>query len=269
MTGEIVFDGARLRATLFNGDAPRLFVSLRQRIDADGAFDSAQPVRAFTGHGFAHLHLQSRLNDWFVNDETGALEEALARLSARYEDARGIGFSMGGYGLLRFARALRLGTAVLVSPQVSIHPDVVPWDRRYRRHAAGFDPVLGDLAQHGSPAIEGVVLFDPFRPLDRRNARMICDLHPGLRPARLACGGHPATRVIGQAGAFGRLQTMLREGGITSAEVTGLHRGLRRESPLYWRHLSEIAARRGHDALADAASARHAALIAPAPPNPA
>lgn len=257
-----VFDGAHLRATLFNPDAPDLFVSLRQRIDEDGAFDAPAPVRTFTDHGFAHLHLQTRTNDWFVNGDTPGLDAALAKLAPRYESVRGIGFSMGGYGLLRFARALRLGQALLVSPQVSIHPDVVPWDRRYRQHAAGFDRALGDLARHGLPDLRGLVIFDPFRPLDRRNAEMIGALHPKMRAARLGCGGHPATRVIRSGGRFGALQRMLRKGWLGPGRVTALHRGLRASSPVYWRHLAGQAERSGRPALAAEARRRQTALEA-------
>ncbi|GAA4225266.1 hypothetical protein GGQ68_003390 [Sagittula marina] len=35
--------------------------------------------------GFAHLHLQSRENDWFINADTEALEEQLAHFVSRYD----------------------------------------------------------------------------------------------------------------------------------------------------------------------------------------
>lgn len=244
-----VFDGAHVRATLFaQTSAPRprgLFVSLRQRIDTPGSFDVAQPARSFTGFGFDHLHLQSRENDWFINPETLGLSAALEALSAGYGDVCGMGFSMGGYGLLRFAGALRLRRVVLVSPQMSIHPEVVPWDRRYRDCAGGFDRALGDLSQVAAPGLGGVVLFDPFRPLDRRHAAWITATFGGVSAARLGCGGHPATRVIGSAGRFGALQKMLREDRITAARVTELHRGLRRDAPIYWQHLARQARKSG------------------------
>lgn len=256
-TVEVVFEGRDLRATLFHADAEHLFVSLRQRIDTPGQFDAPNPARSFVDHGFAHLHLQSRVNDWFINAETPALAHALDTLTGRYADVCGIGFSMGGYGLMRFAAELRLGRVMLVSPQMSIHPEVVPWDRRYRDAARGFDREMGDLARVATrPGFSGVVLFDPFRPLDRRHAVTLQRMFPGLALARLGCGGHPATRVIGQAGRFGALQRMLRDDRITAPAVTGLHRAQRRDAPIYWRHLAQRAEKSGRDTLA-ARALRH------------
>ncbi len=54
-----VFDGDLLRADLFNPEAPRLFVSFRQRVAEAGTFTDATPVGSFVGHGFARLHLQA------------------------------------------------------------------------------------------------------------------------------------------------------------------------------------------------------------------
>ena len=260
MNAQRLFDGEHLRADLFNPDAKRLFVSLRQRIAEPGAFDTAKPVQKFVRAGYAHLHLQSRLNDWFVNDETEALEQVLTGVGAGYADTCAFGFSMGGYGALRFARALMLRRVVLISAQVSIDPGVVPWDRRYRDCAGGFDRALGDLAQHGHAGLGGVILFDPFRPLDRRNAAMITALHPGLRQCRLPAGGHPATRVLREGGNFAALQEALRDDALSLPSILRLHKDARRDSPIYWRHLAAQAAKRGHKPLERQANARLATL---------
>jgi hypothetical protein len=95
MKPQRLFDGASLRADLFNGSAQRLFVSFRQRVGVPGSFSDATPVRNFTGNGFAHLYLQSKHNDWYVNSETEALESVLEGHCTRYTDAVAMGFSMG------------------------------------------------------------------------------------------------------------------------------------------------------------------------------
>ena len=117
MRAERVFDGALLRADLFKGDRRRLFVSFRQRVGAPGTFEDARPVRAYTAKGYAHLHIQSRWNDWFVNAETPALEAALRALAPRYLRAVALGFSMGGYGALRFSSVLGLAQVIAVAGQ--------------------------------------------------------------------------------------------------------------------------------------------------------
>jgi hypothetical protein len=260
--GRIIFDGDRLRATLFEGDgtAGRLIVTFRQRVAQDGAFDEARPVGRFVSAGYAHLHLQSRLNDWYINAETAAFENVIGACASAYTRVVATGFSMGGYAVLRFSRVLGVQHALLISPQYSIDPEVVPWDRRFRKHAKGFDSRLGDLGSRADAGLRGVVLYDPFRPLDRRNADLIAGCFPGLDLCRLGLGGHPASNIIRESGGFGRAQKQLMEGAVDVGAVRRLHREGRRKAPRYWRHLAEEAEKRGHLALAGNARARFEAL---------
>lgn len=259
MKSEPLFDGDLIRADLFNPDGRSLFVSFRQRLAEPGHFDVPRPVRSFTSQGMAHLHLQSRWNDWYINTETEAMEETLGCFSRQFDRVVGMGFSMGGYAALRFASALRLGQVIAVSPQYSIAKAHVPFDRRYRDCAGGFDPVVGDLATRGTKTT-GVILADPFRPMDMRNAELISAAFPGLRIARLAGGGHPASRVIREGGKFGKLQAQLTKSHVPLRRVVMIHRNSRRDSPRYWRHLAAQARKSGRNALAEYCENRSAAL---------
>ncbi|MBY6057347.1 alpha/beta hydrolase [Leisingera daeponensis] len=262
-----VFDGTHLRASLFNPGQPRLFVSFRQRTAEAGQFSRAQAVRTFTRAGFSHLHLQSRLNDWYINHDTAALEAALQAFSAAFDEVAAMGFSMGGYAALRFARALNLSRLVAVSPQISISPEHVPFDRRYRKHADGFDPEQGALAGRGHP-VQGAVLADPFRPADLVHAEMIQMVFPGLAIARLAGGGHPATRVLRQGRGFAALQQLLLHGGAAAQGAVALHRPAHRNSPVYWQHLAAQAEKSGRKQLAQQARQRHMQVaVGKAPEN--
>jgi hypothetical protein len=236
-----LFDGAQLRASLFaEGGESGLFVSFRHRLDQAGAFAEARPLAKARASGVAHLFIQSRLNDWYVNPETAELEVALGSLRGRHARRVAMGFSMGGYAALRFAGALGLQQVVLVSPQVSIHPAEVPWDPRYRADAGGFAPELGDLARRAMPGLRGLVIFDPFRPLDARHAARIGALFPGLSLTRFALGGHPATRVLGEGPGVGPLQARLIDGGLSRAGALALHRRARRSSQLYLSKLAQM-----------------------------
>lgn len=264
-----VFDGAYLRASLFNPGQSRLFVSFRQRSAAAGQFSAAGPVKTFTRAGFSHLYLQSRMNDWYINPETDAFEAALAAFCAGYDQAAAMGFSMGGYAALRFARALNLARLIAVSPQISISPEHVPFDRRYHKYADGFDPDRGRLEQRGHP-VEGAVLADPFRPADMVHAEMIQMVFPGLAIARLAGGGHPATQVLRAGGGFAALQQLLLRGsaGAQAAQcAVALHRPARQSSPLYWQHLAAQAEKTGRKQLAQTARRRHMQIAAAKAPE--
>ncbi|WP_264210399.1 alpha/beta hydrolase [Leisingera thetidis] len=256
-----VFDGEELRASLFHPQAKRLFVTFRQRVAVAGEFEDRGPVKNMTQHGYAHLHIQCRNNDWYVNSETKALSRSLRALASGYDDVAAMGFSMGGYGALRFSADLNLSRLIAVSPQYTIAQGVVPHDRR-RREAAAFDAGLGDLVRYGRHGVQGVVLFDPFRKMDLNHALYIQAVFPDLQLCRLSCGGHPASQVIRDGGSFWDLQSMLRSGPLAAARVLALHRQRRRLSQTYWRRLARAARQRGRMALGAAADARLEALAA-------
>lgn len=257
---ERIFDGDFLQARLWLPDRPTtaLYVTFRQWEAEPGQFSESGQVRRALTAGLAHLHVQSRWNDWFLNAETPALEAALHTLRARFMTARALGFSMGGYGALRFSRALRLNQVLLVSPQVSL---LLPEEDRYPE-AAGFDPQAGDLATHARPDLKGVVAFDPTHALDRLHAERITALLPGIRPAKLSFGGHPGTAAIGQAGGFRALQRLSLSSRLRSRDVVLLHRELRRASARYWRERADRLLRRGRASLAAEALDRAEALAA-------
>lgn len=270
ITPHTLFHGAHLRADVFTG-APaaaakagnprRLLVTFRQRVADPGQFSPPRPVQRFLRRGFTHLALQSRDNDWYINPETETFAACLRDFAADFGPRTAFGFSMGGYGALRFSHDLGLDQLIAVSPQVSIAPEVVPYDRRFRLEAAGFDTRLGDLTRHARPALQGVVLYDPFRRADRINAAMIARLFPRLALCRLGFGGHPATQVIRETVGFGAVQRLALTDRITRPQVLALHRKGRATSAAYWQARAEQCRANGHIAAAIEAEARHSALV--------
>jgi hypothetical protein len=255
---ERVFDGKLLQARLWSPDRPTtaLYVTFRPWEPEPGQFDDRGCVQRALTAGLAHLHLQTRWNDWFLNAETPALDAALQTVRARFMTARALGYSMGGYAALRFSKALRLNQVLLVSPQVSLR---LPEEDRYPE-AAGFDPVAGDLASHARPDLKGVVAYDPTHRLDRLHADRIMALLPGIQPAKLCFGGHPGTAALGQAGGFRALQRLSLSSRLKAREVVQLHRDLRQTSARYWRERADRLLRQGRTALAAQALDRAEAL---------
>ena len=257
MTPEIVFDGDRLRAVLFRGRSDRMVVTFDFRQDGRQGFSADTHSTNFARQGFSQLSIKTRANDWFVNEETPALEVALAHVARGRVQA--LGFSMGGYGALRFARALGLRQAVIVSPQVS---PLAPWDARYG--VEGWDMALGDLASRAASGLSGLLVFDPFVPEDLRHATAICALFPGLRPVRLGFGGHPAIRTLRGVGG---MRVVQEEAGARKARaepIRAAHRAARAGSRGWWLRLAAGAEAR-HPALA--ASARDRAEGLPVRPG--
>jgi hypothetical protein len=259
---ETVFDGDLLRARLWWTDrkTTALYVTFRQWQPDPGSFSEPGRVQRALDAGLAHLHIQTRWNDWFLNAETPALETALRNLRARFLTARALGFSMGGYAALRFSSALRLNQALVISPQYTLDPHLVPEEDRYPE-ARTFDPIAGDLKTHARPDLNGVVVFDPFYRLDHLHARLIAQALPGVAMAKLPFGGHPGNAAIGQAGGFRALQRLSLGARLEPQDVVRLHRKLRGGSRRYWRERAEYCLRKGRLLAVAAALERAEALI--------
>jgi len=259
---EMIFDGTHLRATLQPGDSGLLVVTFDYRMDGKDSFTPAEHSTTFARQGHAQLSIKTRRNDWFINPETDVLDAALRGFSDGYARVHMLGYSMGGYGALRFADALGATSLVAVSPQVSIHPAQAPWERRYNAEAAGFDPVLGDLAAHPAPGLRGLVLLDPFIRQDRAHGRRICALFAGLRMVPLGFGGHPASQVIRGAGKRWVIDRATVQPRPQPGLILRTHRDGRRQAPGYWLRLARFCANR-RPALAALALERAQALGAP------
>lgn len=238
-TGDVVLSGEHLRATMFNGEAENLLVTFSYREKGRMYFDAPNPSASAKARGFAQLCIATRQNDWFINGDTYALDAMLKTLSPHYNNVHMMGFSMGGYGAFRFARSARANFALAVSPQFSIHPDVVPFDVRFRDDAIGFDEALGSLETFAKPGLQGVIVTDPFRRLDLVNAQMITEVFPRIKIARLGFGGHPATALLRRAGKSGIVQRMAFEAPPRPEPIIVEHREARLDDADYMRALME------------------------------
>ena len=236
-----IFDGDHLRAMHCARGHDRLIVTFDFRTPGKSGFSPANPSSRFDAAGFDQIMLRTARNDWFVNADTARCETALARAARGYAAVHTLGWSMGGYGALRFARALGASRITVVSPQVSVHPDIVPFDRRYRAEAAGFDRRAGDLAIRATPDATGAVLYDPMIRGDRLNAAMIGALFPGLARIALPFGGHPATGTLRDGGRAWVVQKCALAGATDAPAIRRAHRAARRASAGYWTRLARRA----------------------------
>jgi len=260
---DVVFAGRHMRAAHVRGSRDRLIVTFDFRKIGRSGFGPIMHSSGFARQGYGQLFITTAANDWFINPDTLSLEQALHEVAVRYRSIGLLGYSMGGYGALRFARALGAVSAVLISPQASISADVVPFERRYRTEATGFDPALGDLAPQAMSALGGLILIDPFFPADLQHARLITALFPGLRLVRLNFGGHPAIRVLRGANAAWWVQRAALQVRPEARPILAAHRAARAGSAGYWLRLANHAQRRRPE-LAAFARAR-AATLGPRP----
>ncbi|WP_376089704.1 tetratricopeptide repeat protein [Roseomonas sp. CCTCC AB2023176] len=154
----------------------------------------------------------------------------------------GYGYSMGGYAALRHGRLLGLTHALAVSPQVSLDPRDVPWDRRYAAH---FDPALhaGMAVRREHLADETFVLADPWDAEDGAHLRLALEAGP-LRSVVAPFVGHWAIWLLAGRSVLARALACVLAG-----DAPGLRRLVRsgRGACAPWHAcLGAAALRRGH-----------------------
>ncbi|WP_175483130.1 hypothetical protein [Salinihabitans flavidus] len=138
----------------------------------DYPFDPALPgwgARSLAKRGIAHICVCHAAEDWHqYPDFFDAMAAARAFVGPGVQIGT-YGYSMGGYGAFLGARTLGAVRAVAVSPQVSIDPAVVPFERRYDAQWAAMDGWRHDLAAQMDGAREYMLLYDPLHGKDRRH----------------------------------------------------------------------------------------------------
>ena len=141
----------------------------------DYPFDAAEGwgSRSFTKRGIAHVCVFHARPDWHQYDDFFEAMAACRAFLGRRHPVVSYGFSMGGYGALLGAQALRAKRAVAVSPQVSIDPAAVRFERRYHAEWAAMGKWKHQLRHHMDKRREYVVIYDPLHGQDRKHEARI------------------------------------------------------------------------------------------------
>ncbi|QNE33034.1 hypothetical protein F1C10_14650 [Sphingomonas sp. NBWT7] len=171
--------------------------------------DDPSPDRAGFGEDFLRraridaVHVINRSNRWYQYPD---MADALAHVAATarlYDRAITYGSSMGGYAALRFAAGCGADTAVALSPQISVDPRVVPWERRWQPDVARTRFAEAPLV----PAARQYVFYDPRVAGDARHASSIAAAG-ATTLVPVVGGGHPVGALLVETGA---LQAALRQ----------------------------------------------------------
>ena len=128
----------RVKATSLAGREPRLVVSFTGVGKPDTRHQTEEFMKSSRQDGRNHvLFVSDTLRSWY--NDPGMFEEILD-VVGRYRQAHGItetvtfGNSMGGYGAVIFAGALRAKSCLAISAQYSADPDVVPEEVRWKAY---------------------------------------------------------------------------------------------------------------------------------------
>ena len=203
-------------------------------------FDSFTDHRTLDRPGFGEafldssridaIHVIARDNDWYQDPGIMDAMAEIRSVSGRYDRVVAYGSSMGGYAALRLGGMAGAQAALALSPQFSIDPAVVPWEKRWPESSKQFIPVWEGTLK--LPILdEAYVAYDPV-DLDRRHAGLFA-AHIRFTPIRLPHCGHPVTGVLAE---LGLLQTLIRSVCGRDFDAAGFERDAcaqRERSPQY------------------------------------
>jgi pimeloyl-ACP methyl ester carboxylesterase len=233
-----VFDGAHLRVQLWDQGTPGVVVSFCSYRRGRDGFDPPQPMALAGVLGLSVLRVETACNDWFLNPD---LSDAMAAAAWAVRDnaqVATIGFSMGGYGALRFAAAVGARRVVAVSTQASPIPERAPFETRWRPERKALPPFLDDLSALAGSRAEIVLVYDPLDRNDRAHVGLLRDV-PGVMPVAMPLGGHPATAVLREGGLWNAFTRSVVLGPSDRPGWKAMHRQAREASDGYAARLTE------------------------------
>lgn len=238
MQPETIYTSDHLQILCHNPQAAKAVVVFDHRQVRDGNFATIRASKKITSAGFSYITVASRRNDWFLSPSLADCQNTVSDYMAKYAQVAGFGSSMGGYGVLTLSRAFRFKQVLVVSPQITVFPDRPPYDARFQNHAETLEQAYDTTRLNPRKGLGGVILFDPNIPQDAAHVQIITDLYPRLRRVPMPFAGHPALRLVTNAGSFHRIQDELMSNHISAHRLLQLHKGLRRVSPEYTQALN-------------------------------
>lgn len=141
----------------------------------------------FMSRGIDAIHVLSRDNRWYQHPELDEALRAIAAAVPGYARVIAYGSSMGGFAALRYGARCGATVGLALSPQYTVDPAVVPFDRRWAQDVARIafrqDADLPSLP-------EQYVVYDPRDAHDRRHFELFAERSP-TTGVPVPHGGHP------------------------------------------------------------------------------
>jgi len=196
-------------------------------------FDSYTDNRTLDRPGFGEAyfrdrrisaaHVISRDNRWYQHDEMRDVAPLLKQWSSQFEHVTSYGSSMGGYAALVLGAACGASRGLALSPQFSVDPEIVPFEKRWALDVAQirFGPAIGLPTlptQH--------IAYDPRDAADARHAALFAAKGETIK-IRVPWGGHPVGAAINETGLLGTLLERVAAGQMSQSDARIFERELR------------------------------------------
>lgn len=207
------------------------------------------------------VYFVSRRNHWWQPQEVDEAIDQLrqSNLLDRFERRIGYGSSMGGYGVLLFARKLGLDRVVAVSPQASVNPKQVPWETRYNEWIKNLSFRQPDIQEALAGASNVTVVYDYMNRYDRRHIAMLRQ-SAGVEFLNLPYTGHPPLGFLTQGKQLSNFARSIFDKDFKPERWRQARRDIRTGSANYWLNLCLVAFDRRRYSICIAAAHRCLAL---------
>ncbi len=170
MSITVIGQTERLQALFQPGGGDVLLITFNgMGLRPDGKTFAAASVAAKLG--MPAIGIMSTEPNWFPEPDMAELLPQLEPYLGIRSKRLAYGFSMGGYGALKYSRAVEATAVLSLSPQSSVDPEFVPWERRYRKYIRDFHQ--GERLKPGDAGGFICVIADLMHEDDRRHVDII------------------------------------------------------------------------------------------------
>ncbi len=198
-------------------------------------------------YGFDGIYVISKWPHWWQTPELAEVER-LIRESGMVQAARhslSYGASMGAHGVLLTAARLGFRSALMIAPQVSLSPALVPFENRWNDDLPGIRFTEPDGRVGLGDGCQYLVVFDPRDRLDQQHVAML-PARDNIRLLPMPFGGHTLPEFLRQAGVLSKLVVGMARGEVDPVALRRMVRANRRNSPHYFDMMSRALLQRGH-----------------------
>ena len=221
-------------AAIFGGDV--CVVTFDSYTDARNLNRRGFGEQFFLDQGINAIHVVPRDNCWYQYPQLANLAKVIASITGRFRRVFAYGSSMGAYAAIRFGRLVGASEAIALSPQYSIDPAEVPFEKRWPHEAALLDFRCEKIAPAPFTA-KSWVFYDP-RNLDRHHAEMFAG-QTDLIHVKIANSGHPCTGYLAEVGILKEAVTSILAGRFNPQNFEEYAFSRRRASPQYYFSLAQ------------------------------
>ena len=195
-----------------------LVISFQQRLGNDGLFLNQ---RGFGENFLGKRKINSIFYTFIVDSEL--YKQSLNKII--------YASSMGGAGAVRAMEFFEYSKAILISPVFSVHPEVAPFESRWREDVSlieTFSPWHPcNLKLNNQGRGEVFMVYDPFS-VDAKHVSLF-DKEEAHFHLKLPFSGHPSSVFINEIGALSSLLNELVSGGELSFEFLDVVKKIERE----------------------------------------